>query len=165
MYVSLFLSNVGLQILTKVDAVFARNDINRDGKLTRKEFEDFLNVHGKKDWIGRWNIQGRLRCWQKIVHAWEEQVWFFRMGQKLNSLVTKHQVICNITVQTGYLVIGNMVYRLSDKFLRFCFYVEPRDRVAWIPPPASLWPGGASSRNLETTLLLSPVNCPSDYNL
>ena len=49
MYVSLFLSNVGLQILTKVDAVFARNDINRDGKLTRKEFEDFLNVHGKKD--------------------------------------------------------------------------------------------------------------------
>jgi len=33
----------------QVDAVFARNDVNHDGKLTRKEFEDFLNVHGKKD--------------------------------------------------------------------------------------------------------------------
>lgn len=32
----------------QVDAVFARNDVNHDGKLTRKEFEDFLNVHGKK---------------------------------------------------------------------------------------------------------------------
>ena len=37
------------QFSPQVDAVFARNDVNHDGKLTRKEFEDFLNVHGKKD--------------------------------------------------------------------------------------------------------------------
>ncbi len=31
----------------QVDAVFERNDCNHDGKLTRKEFEDFMSHQNK----------------------------------------------------------------------------------------------------------------------
>jgi Ca2+-binding EF-hand superfamily protein len=32
----------------QVDAVFARNDFNHDGRLTREEFEEFMSQHAKK---------------------------------------------------------------------------------------------------------------------